>query len=109
MTLNDYQKKASATAKSFDNVREELVCWSLCLCGEAGELANIVKKITWHGYDLDVAKIKDELGDALWYLAKAASCVGIDLDDVAMDNLEKLSLRYPQGFDTERSRNRGSK
>lgn len=109
MDFNEYQRKATVTTAKFDRMKEELTCWSLCLCGEAGELANIVKKVVWHGHKMDIAKFEEELGDILWYLAATATCLGIDLDDVAAKNLAKLQQRYPNGFDVERSKNRVSK
>ena len=47
-----------------------------------------------------------ELGDVLWYVAVTADAYGLDLDDIAEANIAKLKARYPEGFDTARSRNR---
>jgi NTP pyrophosphatase (non-canonical NTP hydrolase) len=46
------------------------------------------------------------LGDVLWYVAVAADKLGIALEAVANQNIEKLEKRYPDGFDEEKSRNR---
>jgi len=50
--------------------------------------------------------LKDELGDVLWYLAEAASAVGLDLEDIASHNVDKLIKRYPEGFSEDQSINR---
>ena len=55
----------------------------------------------------DAAALKEELGDVLWYCAETASALGLQLDDVAANNIHKLEMRYPEGFSSERSVNRG--
>ena len=62
-----------------------------------------IKKHLFHGHKLDPAKITDELGDVLWYIAGCCSILGVDMEDVAVGNIEKLRKRYPEGFDKERS------
>ena len=106
MNFNDYQKQAQWTFdRSLDN-REQLILGALGACGEAGEVAELVKKHLYHGHALDVAKVRAELGDVLWYVSALASHLGLSLADVAQGNLDKLRARYPEGFDPERSLNR---
>ena len=76
------------------------------LTGEAGEVAELIKKHLYHATPLDQDALVKELGDCLWYVAAFANVLGLSLDDVAERNIEKLRRRYPEGFDTERSRNR---
>jgi NTP pyrophosphatase (non-canonical NTP hydrolase) len=78
----------------------------LGLCGESGEVADIVKKATFQGHELDVAHIAKELGDVAWYLAVAANSIGYDLETIMQMNIDKLKKRYPEGFDSERSQHR---
>ena len=67
-------------------------------------LANKVKKLVAHGHqDISAAVLGDELGDVLWYLAEAATACGLDLSQIAADNVNKLRQRYPDGFSQERS------
>lgn len=72
---------------------------ALGLAGEAGEIANKVKKISRDG--LDPADLKDdikaELGDVLWYLAAVATEFDISLTEVASYNLRKLEDRKSRG------------
>jgi NTP pyrophosphatase (non-canonical NTP hydrolase) len=71
------------------------------LAGEAGEVANQVKKILRdNAGELTAerrAKIVDELGDVLWYAAALASDIGISLEEVAALNLAKLAKRFEAG------------
>ncbi|MBT4003241.1 MAG: nucleotide pyrophosphohydrolase, partial [Chloroflexi bacterium] len=61
---------------------------------------------TAHGHDIKNEEIAEELGDVLWYLAEAATSCGLDLSEIAQNNVEKLKSRYPDGFSQERSINR---
>ena len=79
----------------------------LGLAGESGECADIVKKHIFQGHELNKEKLKDELGDVLWYIAITAKGLGITLQDVVDHNYQKLSSRYPTGrFRVEDSVNR---
>ena len=85
-----------------------MIIAALGLAGEAGEFANMVKKLTAHGHNISTTELADELGDVLWYLAEAATACGISLNEIAQQNVDKLRSRYPDGFSEERSRNRES-
>lgn len=74
--------------------------------GEAGECAELIKKHLGHGHPLDMDKVKKELGDCFWYLARLASTFNILCSDICKTNIEKLQKRYPSGFSNEASLNR---
>lgn len=97
--MQDYQKNAMRTAG--DGV--SIINAALGLCGEAGEVADIVKKATFQGHELDKERICEELGDVLWYVALAAEAMGTTVEELMRQNIEKLRKRYPDGFDPERS------
>lgn len=105
-SLDEYQEKAMRTAGVYDTVTDELLNGLMGLNGEAGEALDILKKHLFQGHTLDEEHIKKELGDCLWYIALAADSLGISLEDIAIQNIEKLEKRYPTGFDTELSVNR---
>jgi NTP pyrophosphatase (non-canonical NTP hydrolase) len=72
----------------------------LGLAGEAGELANVTKKILRDGLPDEwttTNKLAAELGDVLWYVAAVASELGLELGDIAVANLEKLRGRASRG------------
>ena len=74
---------------------DNLVYSALGLAGEAGELANKVKKIIRGDGNREelIDGIKGEMGDVLWYLAALAEDVGVDLGDIAALNIEKIQSR----------------
>ena len=102
MTLNEYQVAADRTSGDlslWDKIRNG--CYGLN--GEAGECIDILKKVEFQGHEFDPAKMLDELGDVLWYVAQTATGLCVSLEAVAQHNVDKLKKRYPDGFDSERS------
>lgn len=79
---------------------------ALGLAGEAGEVADLLKKSLFHGHQVDPATLRKELGDVLWYIAALATMSGLTLEEIAAANIEKLRRRYPQGFSEAASRAR---
>lgn len=93
MTFDEYQKFTSTTAYYPEGTA--IGYCALGLAGEAGEVANNVKKIIRDQKDLTAA-IVDELGDVLWYVARLADELGVDLSEVVDFNVEKLERRTAQ-------------
>ena len=107
MTINEYQTAALRTAQTDKLTANELLLnAALGLCGESGEVADLVKKHSFQGHDLDFEHIAKELGDISWYLAVGAYAIGLDLESIFRMNIEKLEARYPDGFSTDRSLHR---
>ena len=106
MRMDEYQRLALQTAGHREDQRQVLTYTALGLTGESGEVAEMIKKAFYHGHPLDKETLSKELGDVLWYLAVMASGLGLSLDQIASENIEKLRERYPAGFSEERSRNR---
>lgn len=105
MNANEYQAAAMRTASG--QSKEDLILNGvLGLNGEAGEVADIIKKARFQGHDMDDKKIVDELGDVLWYIAIMAEGIGVSLSEVMYHNVKKLKKRYPAGFEAEKSINR---
>ena len=104
MTINEYQKAAMRTVNP--GVCDQLPNVALGLCGEAGEIADMVKKAEYQGHDLNKEHIAKELGDVAWYLALGATTIGYDLETILQMNVDKLKERYPDGFDPEKSLHR---
>lgn len=94
MKMNHYQEKAFTTATAES---QNIYYMTMGMTGEAGEIANKVKKVMRDGKQLDIEDIKHELGDVLWYVAGLATVLGIDLEDVAKANIEKLKSRKERG------------
>ena len=125
MQINEYQKLAMRTndGKCTARVREkiaesfrapafavpapgELLNGALGLTGEAGEVADMIKKHIFHGHNLDKEDLVKEIGDVCWYVALLTTAIGEDLESIMSKNIEKLKTRYPEGFSAEASINR---
>ena len=107
MTINEYQLAALRTAQTDKLTASDLLLNSaLGLCGESGEVADLVKKHRFQGHDLDFDHVAKELGDIAWYLAVGAYSIGYDLETILQMNVDKLKARYPDGFSTDRSLHR---
>lgn len=104
-TPNDYQKAALRTANSEDP-KDLILNGILGLCGETGELADIIKKHLFQGHNLDKLHAAKELGDICWYVAIEAKGLGFTLEEIMKINIEKLLERYPNGFEADKSINR---
>ena len=107
ITANDYQRAALRTASGMNYENHGMLMNGILgLCGETGEVADLVKKAAFQDHDLDKENVAEELGDVAWYLAVAAYAIGYNLGDIFQMNVEKLKKRYPDGFDKNRSINR---
>ena len=93
MNFNEYQKLARSTAVYPEE--HKVVYPALGLCGEAGEVADKIKKTIRGDSSLVnvTGSIADELGDVLWYLAILADDLGLPLEDIAYWNVDKLQRR----------------
>jgi NTP pyrophosphatase (non-canonical NTP hydrolase) len=106
MENNEYQRLARRTASPDLELKQALTIGGLGIAGEAGEVADHIKKIVFHQHDLNKAKLAEEMGDVLWYIALLCDTLDISIGDVMAANIQKLSARYPEGFSSDRSRNR---
>ncbi|WP_038046658.1 nucleoside triphosphate pyrophosphohydrolase family protein [Thermus caliditerrae] len=99
MTFEEYQEEAKKTALYPATYR--LLYPTLGLAGEAGELANKVKKVLRDHDGQLTPEVREallaELGDVLWYVAQVATDLGANLKDVAEANLAKLRSRKHRG------------
>ena len=100
MDFNTYQKNARLTAQ-YPNLGSNYIYPTLGLVGESGEVAEKVKKVIRDkkGIFDDESKngLKKELGDVLWYVSNLCTEFNFSLDDIALQNLEKLKLRAAKG------------
>lgn len=108
MQTQEYERWALSKARC-DTDAAHLINAALGLAGESGEFADLVKKTLFHEHRPDAARMLDELGDVLWYVALACSALSSSMDAALRQNMEKLNARYPDGFDAQRSRERRQK
>ena len=77
---------------------ERISMMALGLSGEAGEVADIIKKEFYHFDPCGMDVLKEELGDVLFYLTYLAYAHGITIEEVMTYNVAKRLKRYPNGF-----------
>ena len=111
MEATQYQELAARTLVDRPDVEISdtaiMIVWeALGLAGEAGEVANDVKKGVFHQHGLDLEKLKNEIGDTLWYAAALCTTLGLDLSEIMQANIKKLEMRYPHGYNAEDSKRR---
>ena len=109
MKINEYQILAMRTLNPNLDKKDVLINGVMGLCGDSGELIDLVKKQLAQGHSLNREKIKEELGDVAWYLAETAYALDIDLESILQQNIDKLKKRYPEGFSKEDSIQRRDK
>jgi NTP pyrophosphatase (non-canonical NTP hydrolase) len=109
MNLNDYQLSALTTAVYPDR-GNNFAYPALGLAGEAGEVADKLKKVIRDDGGVLTDPVRDavakELGDVLWYVAVLASEIDYDLNDIAQINVNKLASRHQRGVITGSGDNR---
>lgn len=99
MTFETYEKIASSTRDY--GVGEDVIYPVLGLNGEAGEVAEKVKKVLRDKQGVysqeDKDEIEKELGDCLWYITAISKDIGSSLSSVAQTNLDKILARRQNG------------
>ena len=102
-----YQLDVLKYAPDYQHYMPNVLYAAIGMCGEAGEVSELVKKYAYHGHAMDTEHLARELGDVLWYVSYMAHLFGYSLGEIMEMNQDKLAKRYPDGkFDEERSRNR---
>jgi len=100
LDFNSYQQAAAQTA-AYPDLGNNFIYPTLGLVGEAGEVAEKIKKVLRDDDGQLSAEKKQELmkelGDVLWYLARLAAELGLELEQVAQRNLAKLTSRQERG------------
>lgn len=79
------------------------------LTGEAGEVADVWKKIKYMGMEYNEearSKMIKELGDVCWYLFSIATALEIPMEKIIDGNIEKLEARHPHGFSAQYMKNK---
>lgn len=102
--ITEYRKFVINKLK--DPADQPLLNAILGLAGESGECCDLLKKTMFHGHPFEFSKMVEELGDVRFYLEYAAEAIGVSMEYIEAMNVNKLNLRYPDGFDAERSMKR---
>jgi NTP pyrophosphatase (non-canonical NTP hydrolase) len=101
MTFDEYQKKALTTLIRHPSPEMNKSIMVMGIIGEAGEVVEKWKKIVAYRDGVVTAEDKAELGkelaDVIWYIAVMADELGLSLDDLMQQNVEKLASRKARG------------
>lgn len=110
MDVGTFQNRCLRTANTampqLDDHDAATLNYALGIAGEAGEIADMIKKHLFHGHDLVLDNLVLEAGDVLWYLAMILSINGRTLDDSMELVIAKLNKRFRDGFSSQASINR---
>ena len=106
---NSYQTLANRTlipVPDFEITPEQvMISWNaLGLVGEAGEVAELVKKGIYHQHGINREAVKKELGDVLWYVAALATEFELSIEEIMKANIAKLRARFPDGYSPDRTK-----
>jgi NTP pyrophosphatase (non-canonical NTP hydrolase) len=100
ITPQEYMRCALRTLYPDLTRNERLGLCGLGLSGEIGEVTDLLKKFLYHrnGKPLDKDRLKDELGDVLWYFFVLLDTLGLPFEAVMLANAIKLEQRHHGGF-----------
>lgn len=84
----------------------QLIHYGMGMVTESGEFIDMIKKHLMYGKPLDEVNLREELGDILWYVARACDTLGTTMEAVMARNIEKLQARFPEKFTEEKASNR---
>ena len=105
MDFNEYQQLAARTI-SKELTSTELIDHAKCgMVAEIGEFHGLFQKY-YQGHELNRDHVKKELGDLLWFIAEYCTALNWSFGEIAQMNIDKLKVRYPDGFDPEKSLHR---
>lgn len=109
MRTNDGNANCRLRQAQVDNIEFDVGgVFNACLglSGEVGEFNDMIKKWVFHEKELDIDHLKKECGDILWYIAMICHSLNWDMDEIMQMNIDKLKVRYPEGFDVDKANNR---
>ena len=100
MELNEYQSRANLTDQRPATEEDDQMALVFPLMGIASEVGSLITQYKKHVRDGDAhplfsQRIKEELGDVLWYVANLAGKLNLELDDIAELNLRRIAERWP--------------
>lgn len=103
MDNKTYMELSDRTCKHVESLemnakQYDLMHATLGIAGESGEIVDAVKKSVIYGKPLDVANMREEIGDIMWYIALACRTLGFDLNEILDENIAKLQKRYPEKY-----------
>lgn len=115
MKPNDYVSESGATdLQDYSSIKErlsndknaKLFHYLIGMGTEVGELQDQLKKHIMYGRKLDDVNLLEEMGDVLWYMARALELLGSDFEQIMELNNAKLKMRFGEKFTEHAALNR---
>ena len=103
MEIKEFQLKSTRTLNQALPKDMNIVNMCLGAYGEFSEVSELIKKHVFQGHELNREKVIEELGDTMFYLVNLATELDIDMTEVLQNNVDKLLVRYPEGFTAKAS------
>ena len=101
MDLNEYQREAEQTMNPSLSEFDMLECAVYGMMGEIGKLATLLNSQRFkdgsESIDDHIPAIRDMLGDILWYNTEGIASIDAKLEGIALENLNKIRRKYPNG------------
>lgn len=107
LNLSDYLEPSGRTCKHFPDgmqlttFQADILHAILGMSGEVGELVDGFKKHLIYNKPIDVANLREEAGDTLWYMALLFRTINVDFEQIMQENIDKLKKRYPEKYTDE--------
>lgn len=96
--VNKRKKDGSEILNSLTPEKCDMLHMAVGASTEANELLDAFKKHVIYGKELDVVNVREELGDLLFYMQGIANILDINMLDILKENIDKLEVRYPDGY-----------
>jgi len=97
------------TSHELGEIHPHILHMVLGVVTEAGELADVVKKMVGYRQLFDGVNAKEEVGDILFYLQGLCNFMGWELTEIIEENIDKLRKRYPDGYSHKDAKDRKDK
>ena len=95
LMVRNLKKKGEAIFQDLSPHKADLWHMASCICGEAGELFDAIKKYVIYDKPLDLTNVEEELGDLEFYMAGLRLALLISREQCLEANYDKLRARYP--------------
>lgn len=93
-----YEAFVASRFKDMGSLNQNLMHAAAGVSGEAGEVLDIIKKIWAYNKPLDIPHLMEEVGDLVFYITALCNELGVNIEEIKEQNVEKLTARYPQGY-----------
>lgn len=104
--VTDHKSYQEVQDRLSEEMTAKLIHYTIGIATESGELLDAMKKSFAYGKKLDLVNLKEEIGDVLWYLARACDTLGTSFEEVMDVNIAKLKARYGEKFSQAAALNR---